>query len=190
MEEITTLLERAQAGDLDAEDALARAVYEHLRSLARQQRRRWRGEAPLDTTALVHETWLKVARGAGSYESRGHFFAVATKAIRQILVNHAERHRAQRRGGGAAHVPLDDAHALVTTDDHADTILSVARAVDRLRSRNEGLADLVEYRFFAGFTVEEIAKLTEQSPRTVKRRWRRARAWLAVTLDTEIEATP
>ncbi|MEQ9501169.1 MAG: ECF-type sigma factor [Deltaproteobacteria bacterium] len=185
MEEITTLLERVRAGDSAAEDALARAVYDHLRSLARQQRRRWRGEAPLDTTALVHETWLKVARGG--YENRGHFFAVATRAIRQLLVNQAERHRAQRRGGGAPHVPLDEANALVTTDDDAHTILSVASAVDKLRDRDAELATLVEYRFFAGFTVEEIAELTAQSPRTIKRRWQRARAWLAVTLDDPAE---
>jgi RNA polymerase sigma factor (TIGR02999 family) len=183
LEEITTLLERVRSGDSAAEDALARAVYEHLRSLARQQRRRWRGEAPLDTTALVHETWMKVA--GGGYENRGHFFAVATRAIRQLLVNQAERHRALRRGGGAAHVPLDD--ALVTTDHDAHTILSVASAIDRLRDRDADLATLVEYRFFAGFTVEEIAELTAQSPRTIKRRWQRARAWLAVTLDDPAE---
>lgn len=182
MDEITSLLERAQAGDEAAAEQLAERVYGHLHTLAAQQRRRWRGGQTLDTTALVHETWLKmVGAGRPSYESRRHFFSVATKAIRHILVNHAERRNALRRGGGADHIALDD-ELLVATAAHADTILSVATAVDRLRAQHEDLATLVEYRYFAGFTVDEVAEITEQSPRTVKRQWQRAKAWLSVAL--------
>ncbi len=166
---------------------LADQVYAHLHNLAAHQRRRWRAGQTLDTTALVHEVWLKmIGEGRPDYASRRHFFSVATKAIRHILVNHAERRNALRRGAGAVHLPLED-DLLVADTEHADTILSVASAVNRLRDKNEDLAALVEYRYFGGFTVQEVAEFTEQSPRTIKRRWQRAKAWLSVELE---EGTP
>jgi len=187
VEQITALLERAQSGDEAAAAMLADQVYARLHSLAAHQRRRWRAGQTLDTTALVHEAWLKmIGEGRPTYASRRHFFAVATKAIRHILVNHAERRNALCRGAGAVHLPLDE-ELLVASSEHADTILAVATAVNRLRNKDEDLATLVEYRYFGGFTVQEVAEFMEQSPRTIKRRWQRAKAWLSVELE---EGTP
>lgn len=181
------MLAQARAGDEGAASDLAERVYAHLRALAHRQRQGWRGGGEtLDTTALVHEAWMKVVDGGAiDFESRKHFYAVAAKSIRHILINHAERHRAQRRGGGAAHVPVDE-ELLVANDREAETILSVSSALEKLQQRHPGLASIVEYRYFVGLSVDEVADLTAQSPRSVKRKWQRAKAWLTVALGPDV----
>lgn len=190
MEDITALLARAQAGDSAAENQLAEQVYQHLQRLARYQRRGRAASDTLNTTALVHEAWIKLLKpDSSSFENRVHFFAVAAKALRQILINHAEKQRALRRGGDAKPVELSEA-LWVTSEQQAETILSVAQALEKIRRRDESLAQIVEYRFFVGLTFHEIAELLELSEKTIKRRWQRAKAWLSVSLDEAPERAP
>lgn len=182
--DITALLQQLSNGNALAADVLAPSLYEDLRRIAHRQRRRWRGEPGLQTTALLHEAWLKVGTAQGvDWASREHFFAVCTRAMRQILLNHAEKRLAAKRGDGAVHESLDGVGDLSASD--AELVLTVQHAVDGLRSRSPRLADVVEYRVYGGFTIEETAELLGVSPRTVKREWSKARLWLASTLTDE-----
>lgn len=183
-DDITALLQQLSEGDRDAAAMLAPNLYEDLRSIAHRQRRRWRGDPGLQTTALLHEAWLKVGAKQGvEWASREHFFAVCTRAMRQILINHAERRLAQKRGEGVVHEPLEGVGDLSVTD--AELVLTVQNAVDGLRTRSPRLAEIVEYRVYGGFTVEETAGLLGVSARTVKREWTKARLWLASSLTEE-----
>lgn len=158
-------------------DEVFSSVYPRLRELARARRRSWQGDHTMDTTSLIHEAYLKVAATASPrYESRGHFFAVAAQAMRQVLINYAEKKSAAKRGGGAAHVTL---HERDIVSDHAlDEILTLDAALARLEELSPRQARVVECLFHAGFTVEETAEALEISPATVKRDWSAARAWL------------
>lgn len=153
------------------------AIYEVLRDLAHRQLRRSSG-ATLNTTGLVHEAWIKVARGAGDgFESRGHFLAVAAMAMRQIIVDYGRRRRAQRRGGGCA-IVTESALARVGVDANIEELLAVDAALDKLAALDERLARVVEFRLFAGLEEEEIAEVLSVHVRTVRRDWRKARAFL------------
>ena len=176
-DEITGLLQATKEGDRDALDRVFSIVYEELRRLAAAQRRRWHGDNTLDTTALVHEAYLKLVgqRHAG-WNSRGHFFAVAAKAMRHILVNYAEQRRAQKRGGDAQQISLDDSNPV--SEEVADEVLALHEALERLAEVNERQAKVVEARFFAGLKIEETAEAFDISPATVKRDWQLASAWL------------
>ncbi|MEL6345112.1 MAG: ECF-type sigma factor [Myxococcota bacterium] len=184
MTSTTELLRRVASGDAEAVEAVMPSLYDDLHRIAQQQRRRWRGEPDLQTTALLHEAWLKVSahRGAG-WADRQHFFAVCTQAMRQILLNRARARLTAKRGGGVAHSSLDGVRDLSVQD--AESILSVSTAVDELRARSERMADITEHRVFGGFSVAEIAEMMDVSARTVKRDWQRARAWLALSLGEE-----
>ena len=175
--EITRLLAAVQAGDGSASDRLFSLVYDDLRRVARRQLRA-RLRPTLTTTALVHETYLKLSvRGRWSARDRAHFFALAARAMRQIIVDYARERTRVKRGGRASPVSLEPEHA-VSMDDPADEILAVDRALSRLHEEDPELARLVEWRFFGGLSVEEIATALEISDRTVKRHWRAARAFL------------
>lgn len=153
------------------------AVYEALHELAHRQLRRASG-ATLNTTALVHEAWLKLARGAGArFESRGHFLAVAAMAMRQVIVDHGRRRRAQRRGGGNA-LATESALARVGVDANVEELLAIDAALDKLAALDERLARVVEFRLFAGLEEEEIAEVLGVHVRTVRRDWRKGRAFL------------
>lgn len=157
-------------------DDVFASVYPRLKRLARSQRRRWQGNDTLATTVLIHEAYLKVASSKSAYADRGHFFSVAAQAMRQVLINYAEKKSAQKRGGGAAHVTLHDSDWVA---DHAvDEILTLNRALVRLEEMSPRQARVVECLFFAGYTVDETAEALEISPATVKRDWSAARAWL------------
>jgi len=175
--EITQLLVAAGKGVDGALDDVFASAYPRLRQLARSRRRAWQGNDTLGTTALIHEAYLKVSSSSSpKYESRGHFFAVAARAMRQVLINYAEKKGAQKRGSGAAHVTL---HERDLVADHAlDEILTLDDALRRLETLSPRQARVVECLFFAGFTVEETAEALETSPATVKRDWSGARAWL------------
>ena len=173
---ITELLELWQKGDSDAARTLIPLVYQQLRVIARRQI----GGKPsqtLNTTALVHEAYLKLGHPSRlGLENRNHFFAVAAKAMRQLIVDHARRRAAEKRGGQADIVTVDDTDLAVPA--RAEEILDLNVALDRLSEVDERLAHLVELRFFAGLSVEETAAALDCSPRTVKRDWRKARAFL------------
>ena len=185
--DITTLLAAVSAGDRAAFDALVPLVYSELRALAR--RRSGRGSAAsLETTELVHETYLKLgASRATSWVDRGHFFAVAARAMRQVAVDAAREAVAGKRGGAALHLSIDD--VVVGSSDRASELLDLDRAISRLCDVDARLALLVELRYFAGLSVEETAEALGISERTVKREWRKARALLLDDLQRHGAAT-
>jgi len=176
-EEITTLLAAAGAGDRGASDRLFEAVYAELRRIARRQRAAAAPSATLSTTALVHEAYLKLSGEARwTVEDRRHFFALAARAMRHVLVDHVRRRGRLKRGGGALALELEAEE--VAAPDRGEELEALDEALGRLESVEPELAQLVEWRFFAGLSVEEIAELVGVSDRTVKRRWRSARAFL------------
>jgi RNA polymerase sigma factor (TIGR02999 family) len=177
------LLQAARGGDPGALDALFTRVYDELHRLAHHVRRGRAGET-LNTTALVHEAYVKLLPSEDvSWESRAHFFAVAARAMRQVLVDSARRRVAQKRGGGEVLVSFDErAHA---PPARSEELLALDDALERLAALNERWVRIVEHRFFAGLTAEETAAVMNVSLRTVEREWRAARAWLAVELSGE-----
>jgi RNA polymerase sigma factor (TIGR02999 family) len=187
-DEITDLLAAMGGGDAAARDRLFNLVYGELRARARQQLARLRPGETLDTTALVHEAYLKVApRSAVPYADRVHFFAIASRAMRHILVDYARRGSAQKRGAGAMMVQLDDDDASSAIPTHADELLALDTALERLGVLDERLARVVELRFFGGLSVEETADVLQSSPRTVKRDWRKARMFLFEAVRAELK---
>jgi len=155
--------------------------YEELRALAHALMRRERPGHTLDTTGLVNEAYLRLAGQAGQAgldeHQRSQFFAIATNTMRRILVDHARSRGRQKRGGGAGTVPLDDVPALLS-DEEAEELIALDDAMARLAQVNPRGAEVVEYRFFGGFTLEETAQLLGVSAKTVQRDWLAARAWL------------
>jgi RNA polymerase sigma factor (TIGR02999 family) len=184
-EEITARLRAAQQGDREALDEVFAAVYDELRRRAHAQRRRWVGDHTLDTTALVHEAYLKlVNQSQARFEDRAHFLGVASKAMRHILVNYAERRRAAKRGGGTPDVALDEANPVA--EEVAEEILVLDEALRRLAEVNERQVRVVEARFFAGLSVTDTAAALGTSPATVKRDWRLARSWLQLEIKANL----
>jgi RNA polymerase sigma factor (TIGR02999 family) len=179
--DVTRLLDDWRRGDETAVDRLLPAVYREMRDLARAQLRRLRPGNTLDTTALVHEAYLKlVDHTRADLHDRNHFFAVASRAMRQILVDYARARAAQKRGGGADALPLEEDGTPVAA--RAAEIVAVDQALTRLETVDPRLVRLVELRFFAGLSVEETATALSVSDRTVKRDWQKARALLAMEL--------
>ncbi len=182
--EITRLLAAWRGGDPDAANKLFSLVYEQLRSLAHGQLRRPRERGTLDTTALVHEAYLKLAGSSQvSLHDREHFFAVAATAMRQILVDYARRREAIKRGGPRSHDPrlqVDASEPL--TPNRATELLAVHEALNKLEALDPRLGKVVELRVFGGLSVEEMAKVLDVSERTIKRDWHKARAFLYVEM--------
>ena len=175
--DITQLLVAIRDGDRQALDQLLPLVYGELRVLARRQLRRQRPGQTLDTTALVHEAYLKlVDTERVEWRDRSHFLAVAATAMRHILVDAARRRTAQKRGGQDAPETFHDTR--VGLEDRAVDILALDEALETLGEMDERLVKLVELRFFGGLTVEETAEAMGLGARTVKRDWRKARAFL------------
>lgn len=181
---VTRLLQKLQGGDRSVFDDLFARVYEEMHAQAHHQRKRWHRDYTLNTTALVHEAYLKlVDQTQAEWNSRAHFLSVASKAMRHILIDYARRRRAQKRGGdqpklslGAMEGAVQDKLAL--SEERAATLLSLDEALDRLAQLSERQSRIVECRFFGGMTVEETATALEISPATVKRGWTAAQAWL------------
>lgn len=181
--DITQLLRDASGGDRRAFDRLLPLVYDELRRTAHGRLRAERDGHTLNTTALVHEAWLRlVDQTRVEWQSRAHFFAVASDAMRRILIDHARRSRAGKRGAGAVVVPLDAAldteDPLALPDEQADELLALDDALARLAAFNPQGALVVQYRFFGGLTTDEIAAVLGTSERTARRTWTVARAWL------------
>lgn len=180
--DITRLLDAAGAGRPEALDEVFEVAYPRLREIAHARRRGWRGSDTLNTTGLIHEAYLKLASGGpGSYESRGHFFATTARAMRQVLINYAEKQTAKKRGGGRRDVTLYESDAV--TDETLDELLALDAALRRLEAIDDRQAGVVECLFFAGLSVAETAEALGVSPATVKRDWATARAWLYREMD-------
>ena len=180
--DVTVLLRRVHDGDPAALDRLLPIVYDELRAAARRALGREHAGAghTLHATELVHEAFFKLAGGAGmagiDWQGRAHFFAIAARAMRQVLVEYARRRLADKRGGGAVHVTLGAADAAVPTD--GEELLALDEALERLGATQPRLRALVEHRYFAGLSERETAAVLGVSERTVQRDWARARAWL------------
>jgi RNA polymerase sigma factor (TIGR02999 family) len=188
---VTELLADLQAGDGEAAEPLFEAVYDELRRLARGKREQWKGDPSLQTTALAHEAYVKlVGDEERSWENRSHFFAVAAQALRQILVNRARRKHAQKRGGEAPVLSLEElretvnpeadeaADHKVTTAEEAQLLVLLDEALGRFADEYPRAARGVECRFFGGMTIEETAEALGVSASTISRDWSLAKAWL------------
>jgi RNA polymerase sigma factor (TIGR02999 family) len=175
--DITGLLIDWSRGDRDALEQLLPVVHAELGRIARRALRRERIDHTLQPTALVNELYLKLVRQrSASWENRAHFFAVAAQLMRRILVDHAREQAAAKRGGSSPRVSLSDAGDVGVEPAHE--VLAVDRALTRLAKMDADQARIVELRYFSGMTVEETAEVLGISPRTVKREWRLAKAWL------------
>lgn len=181
---IQRLLDRLEQGDRAALDELFPLLYEQLSELAHRLRRRWHGDHTLNTTALIHESYLKLlGRKQLRAESRAHFLSLASKAMRHILINYARDRRAEKRGGAATPVPIDDTNlgtppALTLSPEQADELVTLHEALHALEQVDERQSRIVECRFFGGMSVEETAAALDISERTVKRDWALAQDWL------------
>ena len=176
MAEITELIGRARGGDREASERVFALLYDELRRLAAGQ---LRGEQAMRTTSLVHEAYLKLAQhGAVEVNDRGHCFAVAARVMRQIVIDHVRARAALRRGGNLQIASLDTTALQAAAEDRGDEVLALDSALDRLADVDAPLAALVEMRFYAGLELAEIASVQDRSERSLKRDWRRARAFL------------
>jgi RNA polymerase sigma factor (TIGR02999 family) len=185
--DITEMLVRWSRGDTGALDPLTERVYQRLHHLASQALAREQNQ-PLDTTELVHEAYLKMVRGKRvNWQSRAHFFAFAAHLIREILVDLARKRNAAKRISDSMLVPVESIQIPADVDwakrHRSIGLLSLHQAIEDLSALDEVQARIVELRFFAGMTVEETAEVLQISPRTVKRDWRVAKAWLRRRLE-------
>jgi len=187
---LTALLQRASEGHREAFDQLLPVVYDELKVLARHRLRFERPGHTLNTTALVHETYLKlIQQDRVQWQSRAHFFAVAAQAMRRILVDYARARKADRRGGGAPLLSVDalgDVAAGLFTEQSAADLLTLNGALDDLGRFDRRAARVVECRFFGGLAHSEIALILGVSEITVRRSWTSARAWLRRELGDEV----
>lgn len=190
---ITGLLQAVQRGDRAALGALFPLVYEELTHLAHRQRQGWHGDLTLNTTAVVHEAYLKlVDQKRLPAESRAHFFGVAAKAMRHILCNYARDKSRKKRGGGVQHVSLEPGHEVAAqlefSEEQTEKLAALDEALERLERVADRQARIVECRFFGGMSVEDTAAALGISPRTVKRDWSFARAWLRREMQLKLES--
>lgn len=163
--------------DPGAVEQLLPLVYEDLRRMAHRQLRSERADHTLNTTGLVHEAYLRLAEPRGvHWADRAHFFAVAARAMRRVLIDHARRYHASKRGGSRRRIPLDDANLAV--EERAEGLLALDEALVRLALLDARQGRVVEYRFFGGMTEEETAAALGVTPRTVRRDWVKAKGWL------------
>ena len=180
-QEVTVLLAALTRGDDGAASKLIPVVYDELRRLAGSYMRRERADHTLQATALVHEAFLKlVEQRSVNWQSRAHFFGVAAQLMRRILIDHARGHLRQKRGGEQKKVLLDE--VFVFSEQQADKVLAVDDSLNRLARIDPRQARAVELRFFGGLSVEEAAEVLGVSPKTVKRDWSVAKAWLYADL--------
>jgi RNA polymerase sigma-70 factor, ECF subfamily len=176
-EEVTVLLGQLGKGNEEAASKLITLVYKELRRMAGGYMRRERSDHTLQPTALVHEAYLKlVQQRSTDWQSRAHFFGIAAQVMRRILVDHARGHLREKRGEGQRPVPIDE--ALVFAPEQSGELLKLDEALERLTKLDLRQGKIVELRFFGGLTVEQAADVLGISPKTVKRDWSLAKAWL------------
>lgn len=175
--DVTELLLAYREGDKEAFDRLMPLVYDDLRRIAHRQLGGRRMDQILDTTSLVHESYLKmVDQTRVNWQDRNHFLAISARAMRQVIISYARKRNAAKRGGGEKAITLDEGR--IAIDDQAEWLLALDQALERMGAKNERLARIVECRFFAGLSEEETAAALDVSVRTVQRDWMRAKAWL------------
>ncbi|MBI4902151.1 MAG: sigma-70 family RNA polymerase sigma factor [Acidobacteria bacterium] len=174
--EVSALLEQVRAGDREALNRLMPLVYDQLRSMAARFMNSASGGETLRTTALVHEAYLRLVGGQGSFESRSHFFGVAAKAMRAVLIDHARGRSRQKRGGEFQRVDFDEG-LMISTQDHG-RILEIDDSLRRLEAMDPRKAQIVELLYFGGLTHEETAAVVGVSETTIQRDLKLARAWL------------
>ena len=183
-QEITELLDRWTRGDNAALEELVPLVYQDLRRVARRCLAGQRVDHTLQSTALVHEAYLRlVGRDRAHWQNRQHFFAVAAQAMRHILVDHARKHRAAKRGGASVNLALDDAIALPQLREL--DLVALDEALRALAILDQRQSQVVELRFFGGLSIEDVSNVLGISPATVKREWATARSWLFAELQRQ-----
>ncbi|MCC7292342.1 MAG: sigma-70 family RNA polymerase sigma factor [Phycisphaerales bacterium] len=183
---MTRLLDLARGGDESARQALWDRVYQELHRTAEACMRRERPAHTLQTTAVVHEAYFKLFnRSCEDYRSAGHFFSAAANAMRQILVDHARKKRATKRGGGAGAVPLDGDGFAAEFDRDPETELAVSEAMHLLEKEHPRAAEVAKLRYYTGLTVRQTAEALGVGDRTVEADWKFARAWLYQRLGGE-----
>lgn len=181
--ETTQLLRQARSGSREAFDRLFAQVYEELRRIAHRRLRQFRPGETLDTTGLVHEVYLRLVDQTGVESAdRSHFLALASRAMRFIVVDYARSRSRRKRDAGGAAVPLETVQ--LAASQRASDLLALDEALEALGRSSERLCRLVEYRFFGGLSYDEIAEVTGRSVPTVKRDWSLARAWLHRSMRT------
>jgi len=174
---VTALLSELTQGRQEAAEELIPLVYDELKRLARRHMRCERQDHTLQTTALVHEAYLKLVRQKDvNWQGRSHFFGIAAQLMRRVLVDHARGHLRKKRGGAKVLLPLNE--ALAFSPEHSEDILNLDEALERLSKLDARQGRIVELRFFGGLSVEETAEFLNISPKTVKRDWAVAKAWL------------
>ncbi|HUQ19990.1 MAG TPA: sigma-70 family RNA polymerase sigma factor [Gemmatimonadaceae bacterium] len=189
---VTSLLDAMRAGDKHAFEQLFPLVYDELHNLAGIQRRRWDGDETLDTTALVHEAYLRlVDQSSPDWINRPHFMAVAATAMRHILLDYAKRKHAAKRGGARDYIPLHELENVLGGGEAAsealpDALIALDAALIKLEQHNPRQRSIVECRFFGGMTIEDTAQALDLSPATVKRDWTMAQAWLYRELEQSL----
>ncbi len=180
--EVTQLLAKLSTGDSEVSTRLITLVYSELRAMAGRCMRRERPSHTLQATVLVHEAYLRLAgQDRIQWQNRAHFFGIAARVMRRILLDYAREHRAAKRGGAATRIAFDE--ALLVSDDHLEGILILDESLQKLAALDPEQSRLVELRFFAGMNVEEIAEVMGISTATVKREWSHAKAWLRREMD-------
>lgn len=179
---ITRLLRAAADGDKQSSDQLYQSVYDQLLGIAKRQRRNWNGNETISTVALLNEAYMKMSPpGNANFADRAHFFATAATAMRQILINYAQRSRRQKRGGDAIQITWSEQFAI--EHDTIEELLQIDILLRELRSDNERSSKVFECRVFGGMTIEETATALNISPATVKRDWKFASSWVYARLD-------
>ena len=185
--EVTRLVRSLKDGGDEAHaDTLLPQIVETLRQIAQRQLARERADHTLDTVGLVNEAYLKMNSDGADWESRAHFYGSAARAMRQVLVSYARSRNAQKRGGGAEKVRLDDVLPFLN-GARSEALVALDEALERLEASQPRLARVVECRYFVGLTVPETADALDMSPATVVRDWRLARAWLRREITEENE---
>jgi RNA polymerase sigma-70 factor, ECF subfamily len=174
--EVTLLLNAMQGGDLTATEKLLPLVYNELHRLAASYMRRERADHTLQPTALINETYLRLTGDTINWQNRAHFIGVAANIMRRVLVDHARAHKAGMRGGNLQRVELEEGIAI--TKERSNEMLVLDDALNELEKVNPRQAKVVELRYFAGLSVEEIAAILQIGPRSVEREWASARVWL------------
>jgi RNA polymerase sigma factor (TIGR02999 family) len=188
---ITDLLRAVEGGDARAADSLFAAVYSEMRRIARRQLSASGRHGNLDTTELVHEAYLKLSHGAPwSIRDRFHFYAATARAMRQVIVDDAKRRFRSKRGSGLTPRSLDDLAETLPRSERPEELLALDEALTQLENADPELARIVEWRFFNGLSVEDIARTLEVSERTVKRHWKIARAFLFRQLSGSVPDSP
>ncbi|MCB0718361.1 MAG: sigma-70 family RNA polymerase sigma factor [Bacteroidetes bacterium] len=173
--DVTQLLRQVSDGDEDALARLIPVVYRELRSLARAQRRKGTSDT-LNTTAIVHEAYERLVRSSVDYASRNHFFHVAARVMRGVIIDNARKYLTDKRGSGQRPLPLDE--AIVVPDDPPERLVALDDALTELEALSPRQAQIVELRYFVGLTIPETAEVMDLSEASVKRDWTAARAWL------------